>query len=574
MKWSTEGLSRFIDVARGKAPADLCLRNCRLVHVLSGTVETADVAVYRGLVAGWGNYTAKEEIDAHGFYLCPGFIDAHLHVESTLLTPGSFSAAVLPWGTTAVVADPHEIANVQGLEGIRYFLEAGENLPLDLFINLPSCVPATHLETSGAALRAADLHNLLPHPRVVGLAEMMNFPGVLLHLPDIMDKLVLFQNQHLDGHAPGLSGLELNAYVGAGIQSDHECTTLEEAREKLQKGLAIMIREGSQSKDLAALLPLVDDHTWPQCLFVSDDRHPDDLLRDGHMNVIVNRAMALGMEPIRALSLATLTPARNLALARRGAILPGYMADFSLSPTLSPWNPRRVFKGGVEVARDGHLTGTLESWPVPSPPPSPMNVGLISEAALSVNVERGQLLVIGVQEATLLTRRLLLPPRVEGGKVVSDPDRDVLKMAVFNRYAPQDSPAVGFVQGLGLKRGAMATTVAHDSHNLLVAGVSDADICAVADALKSAGGGMALGTAEGPMEVLPLPVAGLMSDEPIERVVDSLEKLKGLARSWGSTLHNPFMALSFLALPVIPELRLTDKGLVDVNTFSFTSLFH
>lgn len=569
----SERLARQIEAAQGKRPADLCLRRGKLVNVISGSVEEVDLAIYDGMVLGWGDYDAQQGIDASGFYVCPGFIDGHIHLESTMLSPAQFCAAVMPWGTTAVIADPHEIANVLGLEGIRYFLEATRNLPLEVYFNLPSCVPASPLETSGAHLRAADLFSLLPHERLLGLAEMMNFPGVIQAAPEVMDKLVLFQGRTLDGHAPCLGGRQLNAYLTAGIGSDHECTSLPEAREKLTKGMHIMIREGSQSKDLAALLPLVDQHTWPRCMLVSDDRHPDDLLREGHMNAIVNQAMARGMEPVLALTLGTWTAARYFRLDHQGALAPGFQADFTLSPTLNPWNPQRVFKRGVEVARDGKLLLAPQAWPQPSLPPSPMNITRLALEDLAVPAQPGDLRVIGVQEGTILTRKLLLPPRIEGSKVVADTARDLLKLLVYNRYLPDRPPAVGFVKGLGLRKGAIATTVAHDSHNLIAAGGDDNDILQVVDAVRKMGGGMAIGAAGDRLEMLPLPIAGLMSDQPLQVVVERLEALKELAVAWGSTLANPFMALSFLALPVIPELKLTDSGLVDVSSFSFVSLF-
>jgi len=323
MKWDNHRLTQLVSAARGKQPVDLLIRNCQLVNVLSGRIEKVDIAIYDGFVAGWGDYKANRYLDAEGKYLSPGFIDGHIHIESTLLSPSHFCAAVLPWGTTSVVADPHEIANALGRAGVRYFLQATDGIPLDVFFNLPSCVPATPLETSGAQLRASDLLELCPHPRILGLAEMMNFPGVIEALPEVMDKLSLFQDMVLDGHAPLLHGLELNAYLSTGIASDHECTSLEEAVEKLSKGAYLMLRNGSQSKDVAKLLPAVNEHTWPQCMFVSDDRHPDDLLREGHMNAIINQAMMLGMEPIRAISLATWTPARYFRLKRHGALAPG-----------------------------------------------------------------------------------------------------------------------------------------------------------------------------------------------------------------------------------------------------------
>ncbi len=566
-------LARRIEAAQGKRPADLCVRRAKLASVISGRVEEVDLAIYDGVVLGWGDYDAQQEIDASGLYVCPGFIDGHIHLESTMLSPSQFCAAVVPWGTTAVVADPHEIANVLGLAGIRYFLEATSKLPLEVYFNLPSCVPASHLETSGAHLRAADLCSLFPHERLLGLAEMMNFPGVIQGTPEVMDKLVLFQGRIRDGHAPCLGGRQLNAYLTAGIGSDHECTSLPEAREKLTKGMHIMIREGSQSKDLAALLPLVDQHTWPRCMLVSDDRHPDDLLREGHMNAIVNQAMARGMDPLLALTLATWTTARYFRLAHLGALAPGLQADFTLSPTLNPWYPLRVFKCGREVARDGKLLLDPQAWPQPSFPPNPMTITRLALEDLAVPAQSGDLRVIGVREGTILTRKLLVPPRIDGSRVLTDSARDLLKLVVYNRYVADQPPAVGFVNGLGLRKGAIATTVAHDSHNLIAAGGDDEDILQVVDAVRKMGGGMAIGANGGPLEMLPLPIGGLMSDQPLPAVVERLEALKALAAAWGSTLTNPFMALSFLALPVIPELKLTDLGLVDVSAFAFVSLF-
>lgn len=573
MKLDSTRLTRVIKAAQGTYPVDLCLRGCSLVNVLSGRIETVDLAVHQGFIAGWGAYEAAVNIDAEDLYLCPGFIDGHIHMESSLLSPAQFCAAVVPWGTSALVADPHEIANVLGLEGIRYFLQATEGLPLDVYFNLPSCVPASPLETSGAQLGAIDLHTLLPHPRILGLAEVMNFPGVIAAFPEVLDKLLLFQDHVLEGHAPLLRDLGLNAYLVPGISSDHESTGLDEAYEKLSKGMTIMIREGSQSKDMAKLLPLVDNHTWPQCMLVSDDVHPDDLLREGHMNSVVNRAMALGMSPIRALTLATLTPARYFRLGRQGAIAPGYQADFTLSPTLNPWNPQRVFKGGVEVAREGKLLSPFELWPQPNCPPSPMKGLDLSVEALQVSPQPGELLVIGVMEGTLLTKKLLMAPKVENGLVVPDVERDLLKLVIYNRYQENRPPAVAFAWGIGLKRGAMATSVAHDSHNVIAVGTRDADILHVVDAVRKNGGGMAIGAQDGPPETLPLPIAGLMSERPLGEVVSQLDRMKEQARAWGSPLHNPFMALSFLALPVIPELKLTDLGLVDVSTFSYVPLF-
>jgi adenine deaminase len=573
MKIDTVRLAGLLDAARGNRPADLCIKNCRIVNVLSGRIEATDLAVYDGFIVGWGDYGSRESIQADGMYVCPGFIDGHIHVESSLLSPANFCAAVLPWGTSAVVADPHEIANVLGLPGIRYFLQCARSVPMDFFFNLPSCVPASPLETSGASLRAVDLESLLPHENLLGLAEVMNFPGVLEADPQVTDKLLLFQDGVIDGHSPLLTGRDLNAYIAAGIRSDHECTSPGEAEEKLSRGMTLMIREGSQSKDLEKLLGCVNDHTWPHCMFVSDDVHPDDLIRKGHMNAVVNRAMAIGMEPVRAIALATWTAANHFRLPRRGALVPGFLADFSFSPTLNPWKPIRVFKRGVETARDGKLLEDPLQWSLPLMPGSPMRITRLVPEDLLVPARDAGLRVIGVQEGTLLTRKLVVRPKIEDGYAVSDVGRDILKMAVYNRYIPDRAPALGFVQGMGLRKGALATSVAHDSHNVIAVGVMDADIIAVVSALREKGGGMAVGSAGGELEILPLPIAGLMSAEPAREVAENLGRLSSLARKWGSTLENPFMALSFMALPVIPELKLTDLGLVDVSLFSHVPLF-
>jgi adenine deaminase len=572
MKMDTARLKSLIEAARGQRPADLRIKGGRLVNVFSGKIETADLAIHDGFIAGWGDYEGKETLQADGMYLSPGFIDGHVHIESSLLSPANFCAAVLPWGTSTVVADPHEIANVLGLDGIRYFLECARNLPLDIFFNLPSCVPASPLETSGATLKAVDLQSLFPNENLLGLAEMMNFPGVIGADPQVTDKLLLFQDLVIDGHCPGLSGRDLNAYLAAGIGSDHECAVLQEAAEKLARGMAVMIRQGSQSKDLDKLIGIVNDSTWPRCMFVSDDAHPDDLLDKGHMNAIVNAAMTLGMDPARAITLASWTPANYFRLRRRGALAPGFLADFSISPTLDPWNPVRVFKRGIEIAREGELLTDPACWLMPPPPGSPMRIDRISPEQLLVPAKAGKLRVIGILEATLFTRKLLMDPKIENGYVVSDPERDLLKVAVYNRYVPGKDPVVGFVHGLGLKKGAVASTVAHDSHNVIAAGVSDADIAAAGSALRKTGGGMAAASGDR-IEILPLPIAGLMSTLPASDVSGKLRTLKALLRDWGAKLDNPFMALSFLSLPVIPELKLTDLGLVEVSSFSHVPLF-
>ncbi|BDV01780.1 adenine deaminase [Thermodesulfomicrobium sp. WS] len=566
-------LSRIIHAAQGAAPADLCLRGCRIVNVFTGEIEAGDLAVAEGVFLGWGRSTeAREELDARGLYVAPGFLDAHIHLESTMLSPRQFCAASLPHGTTAVVADPHEIANVLGMDGVRYLLAATEGLPLEVFFMLPSCVPASHLERSGAELSGADLATVLDHPRVVGLGEMMNFPGVLGARPEILDKLVLFQDHPIDGHAPLLGGLGLSAYIAAGIGSDHECTSAAEAREKLAQGMALMLRHGSQSKDLTALAPAVTDHSWPWCMLATDDLHPHELCSQGHMDRAVNAAMAAGIAPARALALASITTARHFGLRRRGAIAPGYRADFSVSPTLHPWKPVMVFKDGRLVAQDGALVAPLALPPCPPLAPV-MHLPELRMGDLAIPAQGTVVRAIGVLEGSLLTADLEVEARVENGCAVADPSRDLVKLAVYNRYGAGTAPALGFAQGLGLQRGAMGTTVAHDSHNLLVAGVDDASMLAVAQSLRDAGGGMAVAQSPHEVDVLPLPLAGLMSDAPAAEVAQTMERLTAAAHGLGCTLAQPFMALSFLALPVIPALKLTDMGLVETALFQTVPLF-
>ncbi len=572
MKLDTVRLTGLIEVASGRRQAELCIKGCRLVNVFTGEIEENDLAIHDGLIAGLGDYDGQVIFRADGMFICPGFIDGHTHIESSLLSPENYCSAVMPWGTTCVVADPHEIANVLGLPGIRYFLECARTLPLDIFLNLPSCVPASPLETSGAVLRAVDLESLLPDENLLGLAEMMNFPGVVGAGAEVLDKLLLFQQRLVDGHCPGLTGMGLNAYIAAGIGSDHECTCAGEAAEKLARGMAVMIRQGSQSKDLEKLISVVNDSTWHRCMFVTDDVHPDDLVPKGHMNAIVNEAMALGMAPARAIAMASWTAANHFRLQRRGALAPGFVADFSLSPTLNPWNPVRVFKNGTEVARDGRMLASRDCRLTPSAPASPMRLDLIAGQQLLVPALETKMRVIEVLEGTLFTRKLLMAPKVENGFAVSDIERDLLKAAVYNRYTPGAKPALGFVHGLGLKEGALATSVAHDSHNIIAVGASDDDIIAAVCALKENGGGMAAARG-GVVEILPLPIAGLMSSLAAPVVSEKLIKLKECAKQWGAKLDNPFMALSFLSLSVIPELKLTDLGLVDVSQFCHVPLF-
>ncbi len=567
-------LNDTIRRARGEDKADLLLRDGQVVNVFTGEVLRADVAIAGGLVVGVGEgYEADETIDLDGRTVCPGFIDGHLHIESTMLSPYQFARAVVPRGTTAVVCDPHEIANVLGLDGVLYMLDASQGLPLTVFAMASSCVPATHLETAGASLSADDLATLFDHPRVLGLAEMMNFPGVLFGVPDVLAKLEAARARGvpIDGHSPGLTGRDLQAYVAAGVGSDHECTRLEEAREKLRAGMYLMIREGSTARNLAELLPAVTPENARRCLLVSDDRHPDDLMARGHMDYSIRLAVRQGLNPVTAIQMVTLNAAERFRLWDRGAVAPGYRADLAILDDLEHLNVETVFSGGRLVAKNGHM--------LPVPPPLRLCSGRASvnvdwdslSFAILAGGQRAR--VIGVVEGQVVTQALELPVKRQDGQAVSDVERDVLKMAVVERHHATGNVGLGFVKGMGLTRGALASTVAHDSHNLIVVGTNDADMLAAAHAVADMGGGLAAVADGQVVGQLPLPVAGLMSNEPLETVRSQMDSLLAAARDLGSPLHNPFMTLSFLSLPVIPTLKLTDKGLVDVNQFDFVPLF-
>ena len=569
----------LIDCARGDAPADLVLRNGRVVHVFSGEITTADVAICHGRIAGLGNYRGRREIDLQGGFLCPGFIEGHIHIESSMLVPRRFAEAVLPHGTTTVISDPHEIANVQGADGIRFMLADAQSLPLDILAMAPSCVPATHLETAGASLDADDLAGLLELPGILGLAEMMNFPGTIAGLPDVLARLhpFLAADRPVDGHAPGLAGSGLQAYCAAGISSDHECTTLAEAEEKLRAGMYIYIREGSTARNLEALLPLVTPATARRCLLVSDDLHPDDILQQGHLDRILRRAVSLGLDPVTALQMVTINGARRFGLTWQGAVAPGYLADLVVLDDLEKFQVRRVFKTGNQVAADGGLDAEFAA----SLPAGDSTGDLRSSLHIDWNgvdlvvpARSGKIRVIGCIEGQIVTEQLLLEPLIADGVVVADPARDLLKIAVIERHHATGRTGVGFVQGLGLERGALASTVAHDSHNMVVVGASDRAMLRAARELERIGGGLAVSDENRTIASLALPVAGLMTDASAVEVCRGLEKIRSAAAALGCRTGNPFMLLSFLALPVIPELKITDQGLVDVNRFGHVSLWY
>lgn len=571
MNIDVERLRKRLRAARGELAADLVIGGGLVGNVYTGEWVRQDIALYDGIIVGLGDYDGPR-MEVSGRYLVPGFIDGHLHLESSMLTPRELARALAPLGTTAIVVDPHEIANVWGTQGLDYLLGASQGLPVDIFFMLPSCVPASALGTSGASLEAADLAPYRGHSRVLGLAEVMNFPGTISGDPHIFDKIALFPKGPVDGHAPLLAGKDLNAYRLAGIGSDHECTTLAEAQEKLRLGFTVMIRQGSLARNLADLLPAVTSATWPRTLLVSDDCHPEDLLARGHLNHLLRLGVSLGLEPLTAITMVTLNPASYFGLKDRGAIAPGLAADLVALQDLREFRVDKVWKNGRLVAEEGCLLPDVElpDYPVPY---APLRVGSINADALSPEVTQDLVKVIGLIPGQLLTEKLVLPAPVHHGRLGVDLERDLLKLAVVERHHASGRVGLGLVQGFGLKKGALASTVAHDSHNLALLGASAEDMLAAARHLIELGGGLAVVSEGRVLADLPLPVAGLLSPESLEEVARSYGRLREAYRSLGGTLDAPFMTLSFLSLEVIPALKLTDLGLVDVNRFQVVSLF-
>ncbi|MFH0954234.1 MAG: adenine deaminase [Verrucomicrobiota bacterium] len=565
----------IIAAAHGEKPADLLLRNAQLINVLSGEIHPADVAVAGGRVVGFGSYEARETVDLKGQYLSPGFLDAHVHMESSMVTAPEFARAVVPRGTTTVITDPHEIANVHGLEGVRYMLETSEGLPLRVYLMLPSCVPSTDMETSGARLSASDFNLLINHPRVLGLAEVMNFPGVLRRSPEVLRKIAAAGARPVDGHAPGLSGKDLAAYIAAGVGSDHECTTAEEAREKLRMGMHIVIREGSTAHNLDALLPAVTLKNAARCSFCTDDRHPADLIAEGHINYLVKRSIQKGLDPVVAVQMATINTVRYFGLKGLGAVAPGCHADLVVIDNLVDFNIRQVYCAGRKVAEDGRYLVKAVERPR-ADLRSSVNVAWMDlnfDVPVPAGRSKPRVRVIGVLPGQIGTRSLVEAAAVKDGLAVSDPGRDLLKIAVVERHLASGSRSVGFIRGFGLKRGAMASSVSHDSHNIVVVGASDADMTTAVVEVARLRGGQVVVADNKVLACVPLPIGGLMSDLPLEDVRDRIEEMTAAAAGLGCTLPHPLMTLSFMALPVIPELKLTDKGLVDVAQFRIVPLF-
>ena len=570
-------LRRRIQVARGEIPADLLLRNAQLVNVCSGECHVADVAIDEGRVVGVSapgeGYQGREERDLDGRWLAPGLIDGHMHIESTMLVLPEFVRLVVPRGVTSVMLDPHEFANVMGIEGIRYVLEAGRNLPLSSYVMLSSCVPASAFESPYRVLMAEDLLALLKEERVLGLAEMMNMPGVLHGDEQVLAKIdaTLRHGLVVDGHAPGLRGRDLSAYAAAGVMSDHECTTVEEARERLRLGMWLMIREGSAARNLDALLPLVQELHPPRVFFVTDDRDPQDLTTRGHIDSMVRRAIELGLDPVEAIRLASYNTAQYFRLYDRGAIAPGFVADLVILDDLHSFQVESVYKDGKLVAHNGQVLVDTPSTSFPGVDET-IHIGHITPDELRIAGQPGLIEVIGIEPGQITTRHLREEAPIEAGEIVADPDRDLLKLVVIERHHASGRVGVGLVKGFGLKRGAIASSVAHDAHNLVIAGVSDDDILCAAHALQEMGGGFVC-VVDGEVRAsVPLPLAGLVSPLPVSELVQRLRLLDSTAAALGCTLDHPCMTLSFLSLSVIPSLKLTDQGLVDVETFALLPL--
>jgi len=564
-------LAQIIRIARGDEPADTILKNCKVINVFTGEIIDTHIAIAHSRIVGLGDYEARKTVDLKGRYVAPGLIDSHVHIESAMVPPPEFARAVVPRGTTTVVTDPHEIANVLGLEGIRFMLEMAKNNPLSVYVNAPSCVPSTHMETTGASLEWYDLEPLLREEYVIGLAEVMNFPGVVAGDENVLNKLRSFKGRVKDGHCPGLSGKGLIAYVNADIGSDHECTTVEEVQEKLRLGMHVFLREATNARNLKDLLPVVTPDNAHRICFCTDDRQPADLLTEGHIDFMVRTAIAEGIPPITAIRMATLNPSEYFHLHDRGAIAPGRRADLMIFSDLQAPIAEMVYRGGKLVAENGEML-PWEREVRHSILRSSMNVDW-QHIDLSIPANGSQARIIGVIPGQLITRHIVEEAPHENGQVVTDPNRDILKMAVIERHLATGNVGKGLVRGIGLKRGAIASTVAHDHHNIVVIGADDQSMLMAVQAVAQTKGGMAAVDGNTILSQLPLPIAGLMSDQPIEVVRDQMDELLRAAQQLGSDLHDPFMAMSFLALPVIPSLKLTDHGLVDVDKFELVSLF-
>lgn len=565
----------LIDTAAGRIKCDLNLEHCRIVDVLGGSIlEDATISLRNGRIAGINDsLEAIETVDIGGRYVAPGLIDAHVHIESSLLAPAEYARVVLPRGTTTVVADPHEIVNVLGYDGLRYMLAASENLPLDIRFMVPSCVPATEFDTAGAALYASDMHPFLNDERVLGLGEVMNYPGVLAREQRLMDKLALFSNagKPIDGHAPGLSGASLSAYIAAGIGSDHECTTPEEALEKLSKGMYIMLREGSTAKDLSILLPAITRESASRFMLCSDDRHSNDLRDEGHMDHALRLLLKGGIPPVEAIRIACTNAATWFRMKRTGVVAPGYKADLVVFSSFEAFRAEEVWKAGKLVAKDGLLREDIPARPAALR--DSVNIKWLTPGDFRIPDKGCSLRVIEAKPGSIVTGCLETMPTVREGECVPDVERDLVKIFVIERHSGSGRIGKGFIKGLGLKRGAIGGTISHDSHNMIIAGVDDTSIFKAARHLNKLKGGLVFAVGEKVVLDLPLPVAGLMSDRDADFVIARLRDFEELFSREGLANDSPLMTLSFMALPVIPSLKITDAGLIDVDRFMPVDLY-
>lgn len=586
-------LASIIKASRGLIPCDFLLRGGKYLNVFTRQFVQGDLAIYQGIIVGIGERPAHKIIDVSGKYIVPGFIDGHVHLESSMLTPDQYAAAVLPRGTTGVVADPHEYANVAGLEAIKYLERAADILPLDIYIDVPSCVPATNMEHSGASLSAEDIASIKNCPHVIGLGEMMNYPGILYGDQSVYDKLTaLGENSHIDGHAPGLSGYDLQSYIAAGISTDHECTSLAEAKEKLSLGMRIMIREGSVARDLEALAPLVEgkvfDRVLDRLLLVTDDREPEDLQADGHMDYLCCKAIQRGVYPAAAFIMASWGVAQCFNLPKVGALAPGYRANLAVLETEDEsfsqgFKVQQVYRDGVLLAEDGRCLQNMPSVPLGTMARNSINLAAVSLDKLKIKTKapgKHKVHVIGVTAGSIVSNHLKETMEAQAYQhdglneyeIKADAKRDILKVAVLERHNALGNIGLGFVHGLGLKGGAIASTVAHDSHNLVVVGDNDEDMLVCIKEIERLGGGLIVASGGQVKASMALPVCGLVSDKSLPEVSASIANLYEEANKLGSKLKRPFMSLAFMTLPVIPQLKLSDVGLVDVELFKFIDL--
>lgn len=558
-------LVNLITVARGDKPADLLIKNARIINTYTGEIEHGNVAISNDRIAGIGDYKeAKEIVDLKGSYLSPGFINGHIHTESSMLHPAQYARSAVPHGTTSIVTDLHEIANVSGIDGIKFVLKCARTLPMDLFFKAPSCVPATHMETAGAYIEAKDITRLFKLEGNDGLGEMMNYPGVINTFAPVLDKIRAARSRIIDGHVPGVGGKQLNAYIAAGIYSDHEVTTIKEGREKLRKGMYLMIREGSSEKNLSTLLPLVTGDLWRRCMLVVDDRSCSDLISDGDVDAVVRKAIQLELDPIRAIQLATINAAEHHRLYDLGAIVPGFRANLISITDLQKLQIDKVFYNGKLAASEGKYLGKV-STSSPRQLLESVHIKKIDADLLDIQLTGKEFPVIEIIPGQIVTKKTMI--RLPRGKFKADLENDIIKAAVFERHKSTGNIGVGLVKGFGIKNGAIASTIAHDSHNLVVVGTSDGDIIAAVRAIEKMQGGLVVCKEGKPLFTLPLPVCGLLSLKTAEEVSCEFDALEKAASALGKLPPAPFALLSFIALPVIPELRITDMGIVDVLKF-------